>query len=106
MAEAGARFSAPPACHPELVVFDLDMCMWSPEMYELDSCPTVAVRGEGADGKEMVVGARTRRGSTVKLFPGALHALQELYLQRDSAWAGTLVAAASSSEEAGCALSW
>jgi Acid Phosphatase len=24
---------------PKLVVFDLDMCVWSPEMFELDSAP-------------------------------------------------------------------
>jgi magnesium-dependent phosphatase 1 len=117
-----AGLSAPPATHPELVVFDLDMCMWSPEMFTLDSTPTEAVEGRpvlGEDGRigsetnsigsetigsetnseSMIVGARTRRGNTVSLFPGALRALQELYLQRDTAWAGTLVAAASSSEE-------
>ena len=90
--------SAPPATHPELVVFDLDMCMWSPEMYTLDSAPTEAVEC-GSGDEAMIIGARTQGGSTVKLFPGALRALQELYLQRDTAWAGTLVAAASSSEE-------
>ncbi len=24
---------------PKMIVFDLDMCMWSPEMYELSQCP-------------------------------------------------------------------
>lgn len=91
----------PPAVHPELIVFDLDMCMWHPEMYELGAKPTVEVRGRigGACEEEGVCGARTRRGSTVVLFEGAKKALQELYLLRDTAWAGTRVAAASSSEE-------
>ena len=107
-----AGLAAPPDCHPELVVFDLDMCMWSPEMYELAGKPTEAVIGRaydsGVNGDDnngaltMVVGARTesRRGAqTVTLFPGALRALRELYLMRDTAWSGTRVAAASSSEE-------
>ena len=50
-------------------------------MYELDSCPTVAVRG-GRGWK----GDGCRRphapGSTVKLFPGALRALQNCTFKR------------------------
>ena len=63
-----------------------------------DSCPTVAVRGEGADGGRWL-SAPARAGVDSETFSWSLRALQELYLQRDSAWAGTLVAAASSSEE-------
>ena len=43
---------------PQLVVLDLDMCVWSPEMYELDDLPTadnvrmgdLNGRGEGVVG--------------------------------------------------------
>ena len=37
--------------YPELVVFDLDMCLWSPEMYTLSEIPTPgdAIRGKLGD---------------------------------------------------------
>jgi len=34
------------AALPELVVFDLDMCTWSPEMYTLTKPPTRAIQGD------------------------------------------------------------
>jgi Acid Phosphatase len=34
-----ARLSTMSHAVPKLVVFDLDMCVWSPEMFELDSAP-------------------------------------------------------------------
>ena len=45
---------------PALFVFDLDACLWMPEMYELDSAPSTydANRGGVKAGRE-----------TVKLFP-------------------------------------
>mmetsp|Transcript_27424 Transcript_27424/g.55185 ORF Transcript_27424/g.55185 Transcript_27424/m.55185 type:complete len:155 (+) Transcript_27424:33-497(+) len=42
--------------YPEMVVFDLDACLWDQEMYALDSLPTKKVygdlggRGEGVTG--------------------------------------------------------
>lgn len=66
---------------PKLVVFDLDMCMWSPEMYELSEIPT----GDGAKmvGKlgghgEGCVGAKSS-GDVIRLFPDALAILQDFY---------------------------
>ena len=64
---------------PKLIVFDCDMCLWSPEMYTLGSLPTEPVRGPlTKDSKEEgVVGARNSDGVAVKLFPGALSVLQD-----------------------------
>ena len=47
---------------PALIVFDLDACLWTPEMYELSSAPTAYDASLG--------GVRAGR-DTVKLFPGA-----------------------------------
>lgn len=58
---------------PELLVFDCDMCLWSPEMYELRSLPTEKV----IDKDGLVVGAKNRHGQTVRLFPGALKVLSD-----------------------------
>ena len=68
-------------------------------MYQLPNRPTEAIRGSlGADVGEGIVGAKIANRSTqVRLFPGALLALQELY--QLPAFASTQVAAASSSEE-------
>lgn len=35
---------------PRLVVFDLDQCLWSPEMYLLREIPTERVYGELPNG--------------------------------------------------------
>ena len=95
-AQLPADLKAPPLIRPKLVVFDLDMCMWHPEMYQLPGKPTRKVIGSLGSAGNGVVGAAT--GSTiVRLFPGALRALQELYLLPE--WQDTKVAAASSSEE-------
>lgn len=87
-----------PSPLPKVVVFDLDMCVWSPEMYELSRCPSHPVRGDLAGRGEGVAGLRCgKHGETVRVFPGALVALQELY--EHPGWKGVKVAAASSSEE-------
>lgn len=40
---------------PKLVVFDLDMCVWEPEMYTLNKIPTPAdaVRGDSGEGEQV-----------------------------------------------------
>ena len=56
---------------PQLIVFDLDACLWSPEMFELDSAPT---RYEDRLGG-------TRAGNdVVRLFPGAQVVLKRILL--------------------------
>jgi magnesium-dependent phosphatase 1 len=75
---ATAAAAAAAAAMPELCVFDLDMCAWSPEMFTLSSPPTTPVRGAlGESGQEGIVGASNAR-QEVQLFPGALHAMQEV----------------------------
>ncbi len=65
---------------PRLVVFDLDMCMWSPEMYELSVVPDASsvIKGNLADGQEGCI-AVTSGHDRIKLFPDALKILQEFY---------------------------
>ena len=61
---------------PELCVFDLDMCMWTPEMYTMSGPPSEAVLGLLGSSGEGTVGA-SNGSDVVRLFPGALQALQE-----------------------------
>ena len=65
---------------PELVVFDLDMCLWSPEMYTLDSVPTLkdAQRGKLGDKGDGVV-AVSSGYEDIRIFPAALIVLQDFY---------------------------
>ena len=73
---------------PSLIVFDLDACLWSPEMYQLSSSPSEysSKRGGVAAGRD-----------TVRLFPGADAVLQKL--ASDTAYDGVQVAVASSTTE-------
>eukprot|EP00747_Dinoflagellata_sp_TGD_P094309 gnl/TRDRNA2_/TRDRNA2_166064_c0_seq3.p1 gnl/TRDRNA2_/TRDRNA2_166064_c0~~gnl/TRDRNA2_/TRDRNA2_166064_c0_seq3.p1 ORF type:complete len:205 (-),score=29.94 gnl/TRDRNA2_/TRDRNA2_166064_c0_seq3:926-1540(-) len=58
-----------PSLLPGLIVFDLDACLWTPEMYELRSPPTKYddARGGVAAGSD-----------TVRLFPGAAAVLRRI----------------------------
>jgi magnesium-dependent phosphatase 1 len=80
-----------PSPLPSLVVFDLDQCTWSPEMFQL-STPPIPGKGhgneigpldsglEGAREELGVTGARAGpNGPLVRLFPGALRAFQQLW---------------------------
>ena len=66
---------------PKLIVFDLDMCLWSPEMYELDDVPTRegAVMGKLPGGEDGVVGVRSGH-QTIRLFDDARAILRDYYL--------------------------
>ena len=63
---------------PELVVFDMDMCLWSPEMYTLDEIPEKTVVGKLGDAGEGVVGVKSGM-ETIRLFPDALKVLQKYH---------------------------
>ena len=71
---------------PSLIVFDLDDCLWTPEMHELPGCPEIPVHGElnphnNTDGKSQkgVVGLMVPRyRDTVTLYDGARRVLYEL----------------------------
>lgn len=79
---------------PKLVVFDLDQCLWRPEMYTLDELPSDPVVGKlGAYG-EGVISVRSGY-EQIQLFPDALKVLQEYYL---GAYPGVRIAAASSAD--------
>lgn len=66
--------------YPDLIVFDLDMCLWSPETYLLTDITLEKdiVRGKlGKLDEEGVIGVRCGSyESTLRLFPGALAILQ------------------------------
>ena len=44
---------------PKMVVFDLDDCLWHPEMHELSGCPKKPVIGDLGNGQQGVIGAQT-----------------------------------------------
>ena len=72
---------------PRLLVFDLDACLWTPEMFELSSAPTKYDAAAGG----------VRAGSEcVHLFPGALAVLRRL---TDPAFSAVKIAVASSTTE-------
>ena len=84
---------------PTMIVFDLDDCLWSPEMYTLRyPGPTIPVKGN-VEGfrEELVVGMKCPSGPTVQLFKGARDALVEIVT--DEKYKDVIIAAASSSEE-------
>jgi len=81
-----------PSVLPELVVFDLDDCLWSPEMYELSEIPRKVEIGKLGECDEGVI-AVWSGNDKIKLYPGALRALQEFYLDMHP---GMRIAAASS----------
>lgn len=66
--------------HPQLVVLDLDDCVWHPEMYTLNKIPEKLVMGKhlSSDEEECVVGVKSGR-ATVALHPGAVYALRKLW---------------------------
>lgn len=88
---------------PTMIVFDLDDCLWSPEMYTLRDVPSIPVEGdltpEGVPDLNVrgCVGMKVPRGPTVGLFSGARRALYEL--ATDPKYKGIIIASASSSEE-------
>jgi magnesium-dependent phosphatase 1 len=78
---------------PRLVVFDLDACVWHPEMYELDDAPTAPVHADLGFGRQ--VAGLQAGDSTVRLYEGALIALRELHTH--PAFGNVKLASASSS---------
>mmetsp|Transcript_46899 Transcript_46899/g.77845 ORF Transcript_46899/g.77845 Transcript_46899/m.77845 type:complete len:300 (-) Transcript_46899:56-955(-) len=79
---------------PKLVVLDLDMCVWQPEMYTLDMMPDRPIRGDLGGRGEGVIGVHSG-GDVIKMFPGALKALQEV---ADGKYEGMQLAVASSAD--------
>lgn len=70
---------------PSLIVFDLDDCLWSPEMHELYSKPIRPVHGilnpwidDPSQHVKGTIGMQNNQGDTVKLYDGARRTLYEL----------------------------
>ncbi|KAJ8600887.1 hypothetical protein CTAYLR_006974 [Chrysophaeum taylorii] len=82
------------AAYPQLTVLDLDDCVWSPEMFTLSDMPSDAVIGDLNGRGEGVVGVRSG-AETIKIFPGALQALQEC---ADDVYSGMRLGVASSAD--------
>lgn len=80
----GKLMSAAAGALPSLVVLDLDMTCWSPEMYTLSVVPTLAdaVKGPLRSAGEGNIGVRSG-GKVVRLFDGALQMLQEIHSNPD-----------------------
>mmetsp|Transcript_14248 Transcript_14248/g.36914 ORF Transcript_14248/g.36914 Transcript_14248/m.36914 type:complete len:229 (-) Transcript_14248:47-733(-) len=63
---------------PKLCVLDLDMCVWQPEMFTLyDDCDR-PVRGDLAGRGDGVIGVHSG-SDVIRMFPGALKALQQCH---------------------------
>ena len=73
---------------PRCVVFDLDGCLWYPEMYELSWD-----RGGAPFSRDDAGNIRDRRGCVVRLHDGVDAALTELAMEAE--WRGVVVAVAS-----------
>lgn len=73
---------------PTLIVFDLDACLWSPEMFELSAAPTAF---------DAAAGGVKAGHDVVRLFSGAAAVLRRLLT--DSQFADVRVAVASSTTE-------
>ena len=87
---------------PSMIVFDLDDCLWTPEMHELPGCPEIPVHGEldptGSTSQKGVVGLQVPRyRDTVTLYDGARRVLYEL--ATNPIYKDVLLATASSSLE-------
>ncbi|CAB9509477.1 expressed unknown protein [Seminavis robusta] len=88
---------------PSMIVFDLDDCLWSPEMHELYAKPTVPVHGILNPHKppneqlQGVVGLSNQHGDTVTLYEGARRAMYELVTNPE--YQGVIIAVASTSLE-------
>lgn len=95
-ATAAFSMAPPPRVLPELIVFDLDACMWDKEMFEMSAIPGDSdtfvgdLNGRG-DGVAGVFSGRDR----ISLHAGALAALQE---HADGNFPGARVALASSAD--------
>ena len=88
---------------PTMIVFDLDDCLWQPEMHELYGKPTKAERGvlnshmPKESHVEGVVGLSNQAGQTVTLYNGARRVLYELATNPD--YRDVIIAVASTSLE-------
>mmetsp|Transcript_38282 Transcript_38282/g.101612 ORF Transcript_38282/g.101612 Transcript_38282/m.101612 type:complete len:113 (-) Transcript_38282:275-613(-) len=77
---------------PKLIVFDLDMCLWHPEMFQLSSSPSKWNKAENTI---------TAGSDTIRMFPGAITAFRDIHTKEE--FRDSIVAVASSTTEPGYA---
>lgn len=95
MSRAGSvSASAAASPLPQLVVLDLDECVWSPEMYTLTEMPGETVRGDLGGRGDGITGVYSGN-DVIRIYPGALLALQECH---DGLYPGMSLAVASSAD--------
>ena len=90
---------------PSMIVFDLDDCLWTPEMHELYDAPTIPIPGilgysshNNQEEKGIVgMGVPKKNHPIVKLYDGARQVLRELAL--NPKYQNILLAVASTSLE-------
>jgi magnesium-dependent phosphatase 1 len=80
--------------YPELVVFDLDACLWDQEMYEMRAMPSKTVQGD-LNGRGRGVKGVYSGNDLIQLHDGSLTALQE---HADNQYPGMKIALASSAD--------
>ena len=61
--------------HPELLVYDMDACLWDKEMYEMTAMPSTTVMGDLNGRGEGVIGVMSGR-QKISLHKGSLISLQ------------------------------
>lgn len=61
--------------YPELIVYDLDACLWDKEMFEMDHMPGKTVRGDLNGRGDGVLGVMSGRDK-ISLHKGSLISLQ------------------------------
>ena len=83
-----------PGPYPELLVFDMDACLWDQEMYTMSEMPSSAVQGDLNGRGEGTVGVMSGRNK-ISLHRGSLVALQEHY---DGLYPNMKIAMASSAD--------
>lgn len=84
----------PATPYPELLVYDMDACLWDKEMYEMSSLPSSTVMGDLNGRGEGVVGVMSGRDK-ISLHKGSLISLQE---HHDGKYPGMKIAMASSAD--------
>lgn len=80
--------------YPELLVYDMDACLWDQEMYTMSSMPEKKVMGDLNGRGEGVIGVMSGRDK-ISLHEGSLISLQEHY---DGKYPGMKIAMASSAD--------
>ena len=81
--------------YPELVVFDLDACLWDKEMYEMTAIPDGRTTTGDLNGRGEGVTGVYSGSDLIALYSGSLVALQE---HADNKYPGMKIALASSAD--------